>query len=461
MIDLKEVYKKYKSILLNKLAWNKKILLEKSPDLPEPNIHKIVIIGMTAIILFFGAAVIWAGLAPLETGAVMPGRVIVETYRKEIQHRYGGIVKAIYVDDGSQVNAGDTLIVLDDTKEKAYFELLRQEQIYLKARLARLIAERDNAQTITFPPDLLTNESDPKVKAAMDGEMAIFHARTDLLKKTISVLSDKIEQLKNEINSFRAQATSADKQLVLINEETKAVAYLEAKHIVDRPRLLALKRAQAKLTGDRDDFLASVAQSEQKIGEVNLQIIQIEQQNIKEIVESLQQIQADLVSNQEKLSAAEDTYRRTIIKAPITGTIVGLKIHTIGGVISPGETLMEIVPKRDRLVIEARVNPLDIDAVRIGLETKILFVAFPRRSTPILNGVISEVSADVYTDEKTNQMYYTAKVEISSKELARLGNEKVYPGMPVEVLAVTNKKTFFGYLIQPIRNSLFKAFREQ
>jgi HlyD family type I secretion membrane fusion protein len=426
-----------------------------------PNIYRVTKIGLLCIFIFFGGIILWSAIAPLEIGAVMPGKVVVETYRKTIQHREGGIVQSINVEEGSNVQKGEVLIVLDNTKEKSTFELLQMQVNFLQAKLARLLAESAQSQTIIFPKSLLDQKSDPQIQTLIQGETSIYNARKELLTKIIEVLTERISQIKNQIESLRAQAVSSDKQLVLINEETDAVASLEARHLIARPKLLALEREQARLTGDRDQNLALIAQSEQKIGEVELQIIQTKQQETKEVVEDLQTTQAALLSNQEKLFAAKDTLDRTIIRSPISGIVVDLKLHTIGGVVTAGETLMQVVPVNDQLVIEAKVNPIDIDFVRSGLPAKVMFIGLPRRSSPTLNGTIEEVSADALTEERTGQSYYLTRVIISHEELSRLGNIKIYPGMPVQVLVITDKRSAIGYFIMPIRNSFFRAFRER
>lgn len=428
---------------------------------PTPPIQKIARTGLIVILVFFGGFMLWSFLFPIESGAVMKGTVIVDSYKKTIQHLEGGIVKKVSVDEGSTVKQGDVLLMLDDTQARANYQLWEEQFDFLQAKKARLIAERNNAATIDFPASLTQTPNTPGAKIAMIGEIAIFKARQALLAKTFAILDERVKQINAEIESLKAQADSSNKQLLLINEETEAVASLEARHLIERPRLLALQREQARLTGNRDENLALIAQAQQKIGEVQVQKIQMEQQREQQIAEDLQDTLGKLTDVEQKLLAARDVLTRMKVTAPIAGKVVDLKTHTIGGVIEPGATVMTIIPSQDRLVIEAKASPLDIDVIHTGLRAKIQFIALPRRSTPILNGIVTDVSADALTDEHTGIQYYTVLISITPKEFSRLGPDVgVDPGMPVEVLVVTEKQTLFAYFMEPLRNSFFKAFRE-
>ncbi|MBY0544539.1 MAG: HlyD family type I secretion periplasmic adaptor subunit [Gammaproteobacteria bacterium] len=424
-----------------------------------PPVKKAVQIGILIIALFFGGGFLWSILFPIESGATMSGVVVVDSHSKTVQHLEGGIIKKIDVIEGSHVNKGQLLIELDTTQADANYDLVAAQQMQLEAKKARLIAERDNQSIITFPPDLMQSNS-PTAKAAMLGEVAIFTTRLALLNKTFSILDQQIKQINDQISSLQAQATASERQLHLINGEELVFADLAARHLIEQQKLLALQGEQAKLTGDRDQNLSLIAAAQQKSSEVELQKVQLRQQREQEVAEDLQKTLSGLNDVQQKLLSSQDILTRTKITAPITGTVVDLKVHTIGGVIDPGAELMTIVPDNDTLGIDAKVNPLDIDVMRKGLHAKVEFVGLPRRSTPILNGIVDEVSAESLTDQRTGSSYYTARIDISKKELSRLGSVHISPGMPVVVLVVIDKRSFMGYLVEPVQRSFFKAFRE-
>lgn len=444
-------------------------MLEKEPDylskLPtlekQPTILRPVLFGLGILILFFGTFSLWSLISPLDSAAIAQGKITVETNRKTIQHLEGGIIKKIYIRDGSKVKKGDTLIVLDDTQPRASLDLLRGQANELLATEARLLAEQENAKKITFPKRLLKDAKLAKVKKILDGQQKLFEANEKTYYGQIKILGQRETELEKEIESIDAQVKSETEQLKYIKEEVVAVEYLEKRKLIEKPRLLALKREAARLSGNRGEHLGLIAKAHQKIGETKQQALTLSHTRSKEIATQLRETQTRLADVLEREKAAEDVLKRTTIIAPQAGTIVGLQKHTQAGVITPGQDVLDLIPSQDELIIEARINPLDIDVVHEGLIAKVQLTAFKTRSTPTLNGVVDRVSADSFTDKQTGENYYLAQVKIPKKELKRIKHVSLYPGMPVQVMIITDKRTPFAYFITPIKESFHRAFREQ
>jgi HlyD family type I secretion membrane fusion protein len=439
---------------------------QSSPDRivevnPEPPIRQAVLFGAVILLVFVGTFLLWALLAPLESAAIADGKIVVDTSRKTIEHLEGGIIARLYVQEGSQVKQGDLLIELDDTQALARLDLLRGQINHFYGLAARLLAERDNKDKVRFPKRLINQKDNPSVQQIMQSQRAIFAANKATFNGQIVILQQRIKQLEKEIDSLQAQVESDSRQLELINEEIEAVAYLEARKLIERPRLLALKREAARLKGERGENLGLIAKAEQGIGETQSQIIATKDNRQKEILEDLREVRQKLTDLLEEERAAEDVLKRTAIRAPQDGTVVGLKKHTVGGVLSPSEEVMEIVPSKDELIIEARVSPLDIDVVYPGLIAKVKLTAFKQRSTPSLDGKVDTVSADILQDEYSGETYYSARIKIDGEQLKKVSHVKLYPGMPSQVMIITDHRTPMQYFLSPIKDSFNRAFREQ
>jgi len=426
----------------------------------EPQINKPVAVGLTILGVFFGIFIIWSMLAPLDAAAIAEGKVTVESNRKTVQHLEGGIIKKILVRDGDKVKKGSPLLIIDDTRAKARFDLLNAQANELYALISRLEAERDEKDKITFSQALLDKKDDPEVRDLMKSQTNIFKSSVKAFNDRIKILHKRIEQSEKQITSYEAQRVSADKQLKLIKEEVKAVEYLEKRKLIEKPRLLALLREAAKLIGDRGEYEGQVLRAQQQIGESKAQIISLTEERRKEILKEMRDARAKLVDVLEQTKAAEDVYKRTVITSPQDGIVVGMKQHTIGGVIQAGNPILDIVPTEDKLIVEAEVSPLDIDVISKGMEARVLLTPYKQRHLSGLVGTVTHISADSYTDEKTGNTYYRVKVNINPGELKKLAGVKLYPGMPAQVMIITDKRTAFQYAVQPIRDSLRNAFRE-
>ena len=419
-----------------------------------------VIAGLIIIVVFFGGFMGWAAFAPLGSAAIAPAIVIVETNRKTIQHLEGGIVDQIKVRDGDIVKAGQILVVLDSTQTKASLELVRGRQLASQALKARLEAEQAGKSAIVFPDVLLSERSNPNVAEAIVGQKNIFRARREALNGSKKILEQQIAQLFEEIKGLRGLIKSEQEQMRLISDEVTDVSGLVEKGFAPRPRLRKLQRDAAEIEGNFRRNQARIAQANQTIAEKKLEINELKISRMNDVVEQLREVQSERIDLIERYRAAEDILKRTVIRAPLGGTAVNLQVHTRGGVVAPGAPLIDIVPSDDRLIVEARVNPIDIDVVQIGLPAQVRITAFSQRTTKPIDGNVIAVSADSLTEERTGETYYLARIEIKDDLDKKLGGAQLYPGMNAEVMIVTGERTALEYFFKPITGSLNRAFRE-
>ncbi|MEJ0009949.1 MAG: HlyD family type I secretion periplasmic adaptor subunit [Alphaproteobacteria bacterium] len=406
-------------------------------DTPEQRARPTILLGLSLMFLLFGVFGAWAALVPLSAGAVAPGKIVSDSSRKEIQHLEGGIVKEVLVKEGEQVAAGQVLVRLDSTAAQAKNEQLRGDYSTARAAEARLVAERDGAAGVTFPADLLAQENDPKVREALDTQRRLFATRHSQLSGAIDVYNQKIAQSADEIRGLREQVTAANTQIALLGEEIKAVGELLAKGEAQRPRLLALQRQQADLMGQRGNALAMISRANQTINESKLDILNQKNQFLNQVIGDLKDTQVQRADLEQQSRTASDVAHRIDITAPVAGIVTDLQVHTVGGVVRPGDTLMTLVPTGDKLIVEARVQPQDIDSVYAGLTAQVRLKAFKTRFMKPVRGTVTNVSADRTDDEKTGQSWYNARIEIPQSELAKNGNLKLTAGMPADVLIVT------------------------
>lgn len=429
-------------------------------ELETPPVRRVVIIGAAIIAVFFGIFGIWAAIAPLNTAAIASGEVMVDGRRKTIQHFEGGIVSEILVKDGSVVKTGQVLVRLQQTQAQAMLSLVDGRSIAARSLAARLRAERDGAKTLIFPADLRAASNDPQVRAAMDGQRRIFDARRDALASKTALLRKRDAQVRTEIGGLRAQIRADDRQLALIEEELAGIRSLVKRGLVAKPRLLALERRAAEIGGGRGKNVAGVARAQQSIGETRLKIVELKTERLNEVVRELREVESQLHDLGERRSASSDVLSRTEIRAPIGGTVVGLKVATTGGVIAAGEAIMDIVPTDSSLIVEAKVSPQDIDIVRAGLAAQVRFTALSQRNTVPVDGEVVSVSADRLSDQFTPEGYYLARIGLPAGIRASLGGVTLQPGMQAEVMIVTGANTALGYFMKPIAESFNRAFRE-
>lgn len=410
-------------------------------------------------ILLFG---VWAGFAPLDSAAVASGSIVLDSNRKTIQHLEGGIITEMLVKDGDSVVEGQDLVKLNSANAGARQDLLMGQLRAEKATELRLIAERDGKNEVLFDDEMFKNKSDPKIAKVLDSQFRLFETKYKSLLGQVDVLQQRIAQLNSQIEGYEAQKKATENQLVLIREEVEAAETLLEKGLGTKPRVLQLKRRAEELEGQKGEYIAEIAKVKESIGENELQIINIKNEHMKEVVAELKETQQKIADLTEQLHSSEDVLTRTVIKAPQSGVVTGSKFHTIGGVISPGTPIMDIVPQDDNLVVEARVLPIDIDVVHEGLKAKVILSAYKARFVPRLEGEVIRVSADKFVDEHSGDSYYLARVRISEEEIKQLDKDiNLYPGMPAEVFIVTGSRTLLDYLLSPITESMNRAFREE
>ena len=435
------------------------------PTLPEgPSLARVLApwrrLGWAVIAVFLGGSVVWAGNANLHGAAIGSGVVVVESKRKTIQHLEGGIIDEILVTEGERVEAGQPLIRFNHTHPQAALGLLNGRLLAALAARARLIAERDDVEEIAFPEELLRHADDPKVAEIITGEINVLKARRSRISGQESVLRERIQKHRKEIQGLRAQINASQEQLSLIKEEIGPVEDMVARGIVSKAVLLDLKRKRAGISGDIGDYRAQVARAEKSINEVQLQLKLPESTDHNQVTEDLQKVQAEIADLRDKLRAAGDVLERTEVVAPLTGTVVNLQVHTLGGVVQPGQDLLDLVPELDRLIIDVRVDPKDIDVVYPDMPAQVRLTAFNARTTPILEGTLSSVSADRITDPATGDPYFAARVILEAED-SPFDLNRLKPGMQAEVFLVTTERTALDYLVEPIVRSFARAGREQ
>jgi HlyD family secretion protein/epimerase transport system membrane fusion protein len=429
---------------------------------PDALARPVILRGVWVLILLFVVIGAWAAFWPLATGAIAPGRVVVDTSRKDIQHLEGGIVKEILVKEGEKVTAGQVLVRLESTTAEAQQGVLRGQMIAARAVEARLLAERDGAAAITFPPTLTSiTTQDADARQNIDAQTRLFSSRRDTLNGQIDVLNQKIRQSEEEIRGYEQQRVAISRQLALLREEITTVRVLVEKGNATRPRLLALERQAADLEGDRGQLQAEAARATQAINEAKITILNTRSDFLNKVLAELKEVQLQLSTLEEQSRASADVIRRIETKSPIAGTVTGLRVHTIGGVIKSGETMMSIIPSDDKLIIEVRVNPQDSDVVHEGLRARVRLTAYSTRYIPALQGRVMTVSADRFDDTATGQSYFLARIEIPPDEVAAVKDIRLSAGMPAEALIVTGKRSLLSYLLEPFTRSFGRAFREQ
>jgi HlyD family secretion protein len=420
-----------------------------------------VIAGVILIILLAGGVGGWAATSEIKGAVIAQGSIVVDSNVKKVQHPSGGVVGEFYVRDGDRVKGGDVVVRLDDTVTRANLAIVTKGLNELLARKARLSAERDGAQSITFPPELTRQTGDPDAAAAMASEIKLFNLRRTAREGQKDQLRQEVAQLGEEIQGLSAQQVSKTKEIDLVHRELDGVRDLYQKNLVQLTRLTSLERETARLEGERGQLISSMAQVKGKIAEIALKILQVDQDMSSDVGKELRDVDAKIGEFVERKVAAEDQLKRIEIRAPQDGTVFQSTVHTVGGVIAAGDTIMLIVPDADNLSVEAKINPQEIDQLQIGQTAVLRFTSFNQRTTPEIYGTVERISADTSTDQRTGYTYYTVRVRLSPEEVARLGDVKLVPGMPVEVFAQTADRTVLSFLAKPIVDQVKRAFRER
>jgi membrane fusion protein, type I secretion system len=403
----------------------------------------------------------WATTTELSGAVIAPGSVVVDSNVKKVQHLTGGIVGELLVRDGQRVRAGEIVLRLDATITRVNLAIVIKGLDEMTARQARLASERDQAEQVVFPDTLLARANEPDVAAAIQSERKLFELRRSARFGQKSQLQQRSTQLEEEIRGLTALQEAKAEEIDLIQRELEGVRALWNKNLVQINRLISLEREAARLKGERAQSIFAVAQSRGKISEIELQIIQIDQDLSSEVARELRDVDAKIGEFIERKVAAEDQLKRVDIRTPQDGVVHQLAVHTVGEVVGAGDPIMLIVPEADVLSVEAKVSPRDIDQLYLGQPAGLRFTAFNQRTTPEINGAISRISADVSAEERTGQNFYTVRISISPEEVARLGNVKLVPGMPVETFMKTYDRTVLSYFVKPLEDQTLRAFRER
>ncbi|RWQ67683.1 HlyD family type I secretion periplasmic adaptor subunit [Mesorhizobium sp.] len=433
------------------------------PSLVEPaplRLMGVTCTGFAIMFLFFGVAGGWAALAPLDSAAVAPGVVKVAGDRKLIQHLEGGIIAELNAANGDIVKAGKVLIRLDNTQAKAQLDLIQNRIATRDALAARLRTERDGKAEITFDPALLANPS-TAVKDSVAAQRDVFAAKHHNLTDEREILSQRRHQTEEEITGLEELIVTKDKQIEAIEGESKDLESLLKKGLTTRERNLLLRRQQRAIEGERATNVAAIARARSAMAEIEMQILNLNTVRLNEAVEELSKVEAELFDLRQEERSAKDVLTRTNVVAPVDGIVMDLKVHTAGGVVKSGETLMTVVPLGQQLVVEAMVKPEDVETIAPGQPARVSFPAFARYNLPPLDGVVEIVSADRMVEERSGAPYFAATVLIDKSELAKLEGRKLLPGMSSEALIRTGARTVLSYLAEPITQNFRRAMREK
>ncbi|MFN3671065.1 MAG: HlyD family type I secretion periplasmic adaptor subunit [Bosea sp. (in: a-proteobacteria)] len=424
------------------------------------SIRRGVLAGTAAIALLVGVVGGWATTTDVSGAVMAPGRLVVDSHVKKVQHLTGGIVGELLVEEGAMVKRGDVLVRLDETMIRANLAIVLKSLDQFTARRARLASERDGLVEVAYPSELTARSADPTAAEAMRGEERLFELRRDLRGGRKAQLAQRVEQLSLEIDGMERQKRSKARQLSLIQEELKRVGTLYEKNLIEVTKLISLEREQAELSGLEGNLAAQIAQAQGKIAETRLQILAIDQEMAEQVAAEMRDVEGKIAEYVERRIAAEDQLKRVEIIAPQDGVVHQLALHTVGGVVPTTEPVALIVPVDDRLTVEARVQPQDVDQLQLHQPAMLRFSAFNQRTTPELAGRIQRIAADVSFEPQTGASFYVVRIRIEPGELVKLGELKLVPGMPVETFIRTGERSVASYFIKPLQDQLERAFRE-
>jgi HlyD family type I secretion membrane fusion protein len=426
----------------------------------EAHVRRIVRSGLLAIAGGAAALGAWAAYAPLSGAVIAPGLVKVDLNRKVVQHQEGGTVRAVNVRDGDRVKQGQELLVLDDVRVDAALDLQRTQLDAERAKAARLEAERAYVAKPVFPPDLVKRGGDPKVAEQLARETVLFRARRDALETQVALLRKQIDETASEIEALNQQLVAEERALKLQKEELAANEGLLAQGYVQKTRVMTLQRAAAEYEARHGERRAELAKARQRAAELELRILSMRNAYVQAAADELKETSSRIFDLEERIRPARDAAERQRIVSPIDGEVVGLRVFSRGAVIGPREVLMEIVPDDKRLVVEARIRPEDISHVRAGSHAEIRLTAYPQRTTPLVHGTVTYVSADRLVEQQNGVPYYAVHVDVPPEALASAGNLKLQAGMPAEVFIRTDNRSAADYLFAPVTAYLRRAMRE-
>ncbi|MEO0145048.1 MAG: HlyD family type I secretion periplasmic adaptor subunit [candidate division WOR-3 bacterium] len=435
--------------------------IKKEEQIDEKfEVKKIIKITLIVLAFTLGVFIIWAAFAPLNQGAPASGYVIVSTYKKVVQHPYGGTIKDILVREGDEVKEGQTLIKLEDSEIKAKYTNAKTEYISALVIYARLQAERAFMPKIIYSQEVIQMKDDPEIKKVINVQEQLFRARKMKLDTEKKVLLESAKGLSDYSFNLQREKNFYENQLRIVESQIEKLRNLSEEGYFPKNRFLDLERIAEELRGKIAEITANQLRAEASINEFILRANALEREYIKEVESELAEIEKKLPTLKDSFIAFKDMLEKTNIKSPADGIVMALRVHTIGGVIQPGQIIMEIVPKDSELIVEAKLSPVHIEDVKIGQMADLRFIALDPKKTPVLEGKIIYVSPDVMYDEINKVNFYLVRLKIkedSFKQLKKL-NKEITPGMPVQVVIKTGKRTFLSYLFKPFLDRLAVSF---
>lgn len=420
-----------------------------------------IIVGSIALALLVGGFGLWSVYSNIAGAIIATGRIELDQNRQIIQHPDGGVVSDVPIGEGDRVEKGDTLITLDEKRLQSELNIVEGQLFELIARSGRLVAERDESDTITFDPLLVeAAASNPQLKELMDGQERLFLTRIDSAEQAVEQLQKQKAQITSQVTGIEAQQAALVEQLSLLSDELRDQQDLLDRGLAQASRVLALRREEARLRGSSGELTASAAESEGRITEIDLEILRLQTQRKEDAITQLRDVQFREFELRENRLDLQDRLSRLVITSPVTGLIFGLTVFAERTVIQPAEALLYIVPQDRPLIITGEIEPIHIDEVFLGQDVTLRFSTFDARTTPELFGFISSISGDVFTDEVNGRRFYRVEMTLNEGEMARLGEVELLPGMPVDGFIQTSSRTPMEYLTKPLVDYLNKAFRE-
>lgn len=424
------------------------------------DIRANLILGAVITALLIAGGGLWLGLTKIAGAVIAPATVVVESNTKKVQHLTGGTIGGIFAQDGDHVRAGDVVARLDDTLTRANLQIISEDLDRATVRLARLEAERQGLSEMQLPFSLQKRMGDPELAALVSGERALFDSRLTALTGQKAQLQSRSKQLERQIDGLKAQQAAEDQSVLLLDKDLADVEALFSKKLVSKERLSNIRLDATRAHGEAGRLAAAVAEAQARVSETELQILQLDEQKRNEVTSELRDTEAKQTELSERKVVAQDELTKTTIRAPQSGTVQESSIHTIGGVIAPGEVIMTIVPDADDLVVDALIPPSRIDDVRPGQQVSIRFPAFDAGTTPACQGLVKRISADLIKDQQRQLSYFSARISVENKTACLTDAKVLKPGMPAEVHISTDERSVWSYLLKPLTDQMSRAFRQ-
>lgn len=427
----------------------------------KPSTRPVALMGYAIIFVTFGVFGSWAAVAKLDSAVFAPGTISLEGNRKVVQHLEGGIVAGILVEEADSVSQGDILIKLSDVEARSNLDVLTTRLDVAKVTEARLLAERELADTIALPNDLRKADS-AIIQSSFKDQADLFQDRRSILKSRTDILAVRVEQTNTQIEGLELQKSALERRLVNFTEMVERMRSGQEKGLIQTNILSQREDELIQIEASLGRVISEIAQAKNSINETHFEKLQVEQEYKERANSELEKVRAEIAELEQRAKIVEDVLTRTDIRAPSSGTIQDLKVHTVGSVIQAGQVLMELVPEDEELLINARVSPRDIDNVAPGLQTEVRFTAFKTKLTPIMLGQVQSVSNDVITPENPQEMpYYLARIEVVEEDIPEEISGRLTPGMPADVIITTGERTVANYIVSPLMDAVRKSMIEE